>query len=545
MKQIEHSLTQVVSTLYPNFAGDITVERAKDITFGDYASSIAFTVAKQAGQSSHDVAQSLAGATQTALGDYATVEVADGAPFLNFKLSQSALALQMTDVVAQEESWGASDYLHSQRALVEFISANPTGPLTIANTRGGYFGDALARVLQLAGAEVEREYYMNDSGNQIVQLGRSIIAARTGEEIDDGYRGAYVTELSQIIEGDNPEVVGQAAAQYIISHWIKPMLERMGIAFDTFATEQSLMESGLTQKVIDLLGSHDLTYELEGALWLRTTKFGDDKDRVIRRSTGTTTYFLNDIAYHWDKIDRGYDQLITIVGADHFTEARALESIVAHVLKVETGWKGTFSQPIIQFVRLVRDGREVKMSKRSGTYVTIDDLLDEISSDVARFFFLMRASDSHMDFDISLAKSTSDANPVYYVQYALVRAKHILEKITDRSIQLTALNLESDERALAIHILDWSNLVTLIARTHEVHRLPYYAIELAKLFHAYYTKYPVIQAEGHLRDQRIALTAMTYITLQQVLHVIGISQPDRMVAADQNNNITGSELPES
>lgn len=397
---------------------------------------------------------------------------------------------------------------------------------------GGYHGDALANVFKYAGATVEREYYNNDSGNQIMELGQSIISARDGIEIEKGYKGEYIQVLAHNITATDPYEAGKQAATSILESSIKPTINRMGIAFDRFSSEQALLDKGMVQKVIDIVTKLSLTYEKDGALWLKATQIGDEKDRVLRRSDelGNYTYLAKDIAYHWDKINRGYSDIVTIVGADHFTEAKILENVVKNILAPKAEWEGQFTQPIIQFVRLIRDGQEIKMSKRAGTYITVNDLLDEIPSDVARFFFLMRDLNSHMDFDLTLARDSSDKNPVFYVQYAFVRAKHILEKAGAERTHWSTENLNDEERKLLIHIFSFPKIIASITKTYDVHTLAYYALDLAKCFHAFYALHPVLQAEQQIRQRRLILTRITYEVLKQSLTLLGISHPERMIS---------------
>ncbi len=523
MKTIYDALVAAVKEAYPDYAGPVIIEQAKDTSYGDYASPVTFAISKLTGESPQSVKQKILGALGRS---------SDGTPFVNITLTSQEWARMLTDGLAGGDTWGKPVEPLNQKINVEFISANPTGPLTLANGRGGFYGDALANVFTHLGAQVEREYYYNDSGNQIMELGRSVVAARTGEEIEGGYKGEYIQELAHKVSIQDPYKAGQRAAEYIFTHWIKPVLARMGIEFTRFSSEQALIDSNTVEKVLALLKEKDLLYEKDGALWLKTTQFGDDKDRVMRRSDEgeTYTYLMKDIAYHWDKIARGADRLFTIVGADHFAEAKTLEAIVRQVLAPAANWEGEFEQPIIQFVRLMKDGQEVKMSKRAGTFVTINDLLDEVNPDVARFFFLMRDLSSHMDFDLNLAKESSDENPVYYVQYAFVRAKHILENASEIPSVIETADLNEQERRLALQIFDLPRLLEEINVSHQVHKLTHYAIELSRAYHGFYSHNPVLKSEGATRAHRLALTTLTFTTLKQVLSLIGVSQPDRMVA---------------
>lgn len=530
IQTIEQQLKNAVYHIHPDFAGAISVTPARDIRFGDYSTNIAFALGKQAGRSPREIAEELASYAYESLAEIAVVSIPDGAPYINFTLTAAGWQKVVQSLIEAGEKIGSSNIRRGMEVVLEFISANPTGPLTLANGRGGFAGDAMANVLTHTGATVEREYYYNDSGNQILELGRSVLAARAGVEIEGGYKGPYVQELAQRIDEHDAYRAGQLAATYIFENWIKPMIARMGVAFTRFTSEQSLIDEHVVDEVMQLLKKEGLIFEAEGAVWLRTTLYGDDKDRVMRRTDGTYTYFAKDIAYHWHKIRRNPSQMITIVGADHFSEAKALDMVVRNVLKPVAEWEGEFRQPIIQFVRLLKNGQEVRMSKRAGNFVTIDDLLDEVNTDVARFLFLMRDLNTHMDFDLDVAREASDKNPVFYVQYAYVRAKHILEKHADEIVGPDKIDLSDTERQLMIQLLAFPQLVEEVAQSLQVHKLPHYAIDLARIFHAFYSEHPVLTAEAGQKHQRLALVQLTYRTLSQALGLMGVSQPDRMVA---------------
>lgn len=533
METVKNIIGDTVKQLYPEFSGEVVLYINNNLTFGDYATSVAWEMAKKTGKAPAEVANQIAAGLAKNLthhfGADVEVMVSSPIPFINITLP----SVVWGNLLDQKEfdRQGQTKKMKGRRFNIEFISANPTGPLTLANARGGYSGDALGRVLFYGGAEVEREYYYNDSGNQIMELGRSVIAVKNNTEIEGGYKGEYIKEIARQIDDTDPYEAGKIAADLIFNTLIKPMIERMNISFDRYTSEQSLIDKGTLETVVDLLRQAGLTYEKDGALWLKTTNFGDDKDRVIQRSDEgeTYTYFIKDIAYHWDKINRGYTDLVMMVGADHFTEAKALERVVTNVLSQHLGWHGRFWQPIIQFVRLMENGQEVKMSKRAGTFVTINDLLDQIDSDVARFFFLMRDLNSHMDFDLTLAREASDKNPVYYVQYAYVRAKHILEKKQEQKPTWRPLDLNEEERRLLLHIHFFPEVVEEVYANLEIHKLTYYTMELAKYFHAFYAKHPVLQAEEGIKNNRLILTETVFHLLQLCLSLLGVSHPERMI----------------
>lgn len=533
METIKKIIAETVRQHYPDFSGDITLYINNNLEFGDYATSVAWDIAKQTNTSPSEVATKLSHPlAQNLTRDFGVeveVKISSPVPFVNILLSPSAWGKLLDQKAYDRKPQEGS--VQGKKYNLEFISANPTGPLTLANARGGYSGDAIGRVLEYAGANVEREYYYNDSGNQIMELGRSVLAAKDGKEIEGGYKGSYIKEVAEQITSQDPYEAGKIAAQTVFETMIKPMIERMNITFDRYTSEQSLMDNGTVESVIDRLKSADLTYEKDGALWLKTTQFGDDKDRVMQRSdeAESYTYLAKDIAYHWDKMKRSYTDLITIVGADHFAEAQTLERIVTQILARQVPWQGRFWQPIIQFVRLEENGQEVKMSKRAGMFVTIDDLLNQINSDVARFFFLMRDLNSHLDFDLSLARESSDKNPVYYVQYAYVRAKHILEKNQSQTFEWKPNPLNEEERRLLLHIHFFPVVIEEITSSLEIHKLTYYTMELAKHFHAFYAKHPVLQADGISKNNRLVLTETVFNVLQLSLALLGISHPEEMI----------------
>lgn len=533
LETLNRALRAAVEKHFPQFTDAVEFEPAANIRHGDWASVAAFNIGRGLGLSPHAVATTLAAELNDRLAKRASFSVLPNAPYINARLANS----MWRDVLAAARETSEQLTDHSRLfgyVVVEFISANPTGPLTLANGRGGFYGDALANILEAVGAKVEREYYFNDSGNQIMALGRSVEAARLkSPPVADGYTGPYIQEIAARIPtfGD-PYDVGRQAADMIFNDWIKPAITRMGVTFTRYTSEQSLVDTGQVAGLLQDLKRAKLVYEKDGAAWLKTTELGDDKDRVIRRSDGAETYLLKDLAYHREKIARRPSHIVTLVGADHFAEAKVLAMIIRSVIAPQNDWDGEFVQPIIQFVRLIRDGREVSMSKRAGAYVTIDDLFDEINPDVARFFFLLRDLDSHMDFDLSLAKEQSEKNPVFYVQYAYVRAKHIMEKHS-ADINLTTVELSDDERLLAVKLLCFPLVIDAILKTWSVHQLAHYAIEVSRLFHRFYARYPVLQAAAPYRDQRLVLTAMTSAVLTRTLSLMGISRPDRMVASEK------------
>jgi len=444
--------------------------------------------------------------------------------FINFFLKESYLQKELGEILRKKDKFGDLDLGQGKRVQVEFISANPTGPLTLGNGRGGFWGDVLANVFSKAGYYVEREYYINDIGEQIKKLGHSVIG-----DSEAVYKGRYIEELRKKIKGDDALEVGEKAAEVILEEMIKPAVAKMGIRFDKWFSEKSLHESGEVEKVLEFLKKKRLSYEKDGALWFLSTRFGDDKDRVLVKSNGEKTYFASDIAYLKNKIDRGFDILFCFLGADHFGYLRRIKA-AAQAL----GYNPENLRIIImQLVRLFENGREVKMSKRSGIYVTIDELIDEVGVDVARFFFLERAPNTHLNFDLNLAKEKSEKNPVYYVQYAYARICSILRKLKESKAQgypLKKLSLLTHPAELKLikNLVRFPEIVEDCACDLQLQRIPHYAKELAASFHQFYTECYVLTEKEDLREARLALVSATKIVLKNTLDLMGISAQEKM-----------------
>lgn len=500
------------------------VEHPIEAVFGDYSTNVAM---KQ-GLNPQELADKL---KDNPLFD--KVESKGG--FVNFFISKEYLQKQVKEILSKKEKYGQPDppslkLRRARKVQVEFISANPTGPLTLGNGRGGFCGDVLANVLKKAGYKVEREYYVNDRGEQIKKLGHSVI----GDD-EAVYKGEYITELRKSIKGDDAEKVGEKAAKHILNEMIKPTVKRMGIKYDVWFSEKDLYKKKQVEKALDELKKQKLAYEEEGALWFKSTEFGDDKDRVLIKSTGEETYLASDVAYLKNKKDRGFDKIIYFWGADHHGYVERLKAAAQAI-----GYNKDDIQIILmQLVRLLKDGKEVKMSKRAGTYVTLDELLDEVSVDVARYFFLSRGSNTHLNFDLNLAKEQSEKNPVYYVQYAYARISSILNKSkkqnvsfsNDRSKMKQNLNLlkHASELKLIKQLIRFNEIVEDTAKDYQLQRLPQYATELAASFHKFYTECRVIDEKNkELTRERLALVEATRIVLKNTLNLMGIQAPEKM-----------------
>jgi arginyl-tRNA synthetase len=531
----------------------IEIERPADPARGDFASNIAMKLARSYRKSPLDLAKAIAAHVATAAQDadspIAAVEIAPPG-FLNIRLSDAALAAQARRIVSSPESWGRIKVANPERINVEFVSANPTGPLHIGNARGAFTGDLLCRVLTAAGHTVTREYYFNDFGSQVKNLGASVVAIRENYDIpEDGYHGDYVYEMAKEMPDSVFEAASQAdeATSWAVGRWaseqvragIETSLEHLGCHFDVWRSESTLHKDGWVGKAVDRLKAAGDVYEEDGAVVFRSTKYGDDKDRVILRSTedNAPTYFAADIGYLVEKFSRGYERLIFIWGEDHHgyvarvkAAAQSLGFNRDHVQMILTAW-----------VRFVRDGKEVPMSKRTGEFITLDELLGEIGVDAARWFFASRAASSGIDFDIELAKRQSAENPVYYVQYAHARVSSILRKAADAGIAVpTAADARftglligvlpgAPEAALARQIMRLPDVVEDAAESEETHGVTTYATELATAFHAFYRDARVVdEAEPERSAGRLALVSATKTTLANALGLLGISAPESM-----------------
>lgn len=502
-----------------------------DRRFGDCATNVAFLLAKVRRLPPLEVAGELREELERA--GAKLFERVDVVPpgFLNFHLKAGVLHAALRRILERGKGFGSSKALLGKKIQAEFISANPTGPLTLANGRGGFLGDALANVLERAGAKVEREYYVNDTGNQVLTLGKSILAAAGLLEPGEGfYRGAYVREWARAhtrevkkLAGD-PLTLGERAAKDFLKMIRGAVEKKAKIHFDRYTSEkQHIHKGGFVTKALAAFRRAGVTYEQDGATWLRTTSYGDDKDRVLITKEKLPTYFLADAGHYLETKRRGFDAKINILGPDHYgyvgriqAAAKLLSLRESHVI-------------ITQAVRLVRGGAEVRMSKRRGEFVTFEELVREVGPDVARFFLLSVAPSSHLDFDLALAKERSLKNPVYYVQYALVRAKNILKKARLPKGPARLANLWTPEdRALILALARFPDLVQDTARDFAVHRLTRYALELACAFHDFYEKERVLGAPAAEARARAALVRATVIVLENLLLLLGVSIPARM-----------------
>ena len=532
-------LTTAVEETAADVAGDgrragLKLDRPPRADFGDYSTNAAMLLSPTLGEAPRAVAERLGDKLGDRLGETVErVEIA-GPGFLNLFMADRWYVETVAALVEAGEEYGAGTGA-GEHVNLEFVSANPTGPITIASARHAAYGDSLARILERAGHRVEREYYVNDAGSQVRRFGESIQARARGEEPpDDGYRGEYVIELADRIEGAaeaEPDELAQRGIELMVEG-VKAALARFRVHMDEFFSERTLHEAGEVEAGVERLGNQ--VYEHDGALWLRTSAHGDDKDRVLRRSNGEWTYFASDIAYHVHKIGRDYDRAIDVWGPDHH----------GHITRMKIAWELMGGDPdryeivIMQLVNLSEGGDRVKMSKRAGAIVTLDDLLDEIGVDAARWFLASRSHDSPIEIDLELARSESQDNPVYYVQYAHARIASILRKAGEErvaqalqaDIRASSESFHPSARALVKRLLELPGEIRDAAERRAPHRIAAYATETAQDFSAFYRDCKVVGAaeEGGDEDARIAICVLTKRVLAQSLDLLGVEAPESM-----------------
>jgi arginyl-tRNA synthetase len=515
-----------------------SLDRPPKPELGDYSSNAAMLLAGPLGDNPRAVAERLRAELEGSLGDgsLARIEVA-GPGFVNLFLSGEWYQRAVDSLLGAGEHLGPPPTASPERVLVEGPSANPTGPLHVGGGRLAAYGDAVARLLEAVGHEVEREYYVNDAGAQIGRFADSIAARMAGEEPpEDGYGGAYVAELADRLaaEGVDPgdrEALGLRGIELMLDG-VRETLARFGVEIDTFTSERAIYARGEVESALQKLEVDGHTYRSDDALWLRTTTFGDDKDRVLIKSDGEPTYLTADVAYHWDKLQRGFARLIDILGADHHGYVGRVRAAIAAL----GGDPEAFEAQIMSLVHVVEGGARVQMSKRSGDFVSLDDLLDDIGVDATRWFMLWRSHETTVDLDLELARSQSSENPVYYVQYAHARIASILRK-AGPAAEAVALapeegrsgQFEPGEKALIKRLLEFPDEVAESAARRAPHRICAYSTAVAADFHAFYRDCQVVGAEGEgVEGSRLALCLATKRTIAGALGLLGISAPERM-----------------
>ena len=538
VSQLAQAVADTASDLRGNGPiGETSLERPKKPEFGDYSTNAAMLLAPGLGQPPRDVAARLGDSLGERLsGAVERVEVA-GPGFLNLFLSDSWFSAAVGQILAAGDDYGAGDPDGGERINVEFVSANPTGPITVAAGRHAAYGDSLCRILDRAGNSVDREYYVNDYGTQIERFADSIRARAKGEEPPaDGYQGDYVGAIADAIEGAadmEADELGRRGVEIVLAG-VRETLERFRVHMDRFSHERALYDSGAIVAILDRLEEREHVYPLDGAVWLRTTTFGDDKDRVLRRSTEEMTYFAPDIANHEDKRSRGYDRVIDVWGADHH----------GYVRRMQAAWEALGADPdrlellIMQLVNLIEGGQRAQMSKRQGEFVTLDDLVEDIGIDATRWFLLQRSHETTLDLDLDLARKQSQDNPVYYAQYAHARIASILRKAGTERVQAalaadvaaSAEKWHPSERALVKRLLEFPEEVRDAADKRAPHRMTTYVTETAQAFSGFYRDCKVVGAadEGGDEDLRIALCEATRRVVAQGLDLLGVEAPDEM-----------------
>jgi len=551
-KIIRNLITQAVEAA--RAAGALTfdslpafeVEAPKQAGHGDLSTNLALVLAKPAQMPPRKVAEALVQHLAAPEGMLGKVEIA-GPGFINFFIADAFWYGVITEIQRLGPAYGDSDFGAGQKIQVEFVSANPTGPLHIGHGRGAALGDALANLLAATGHEVVREYYINDVGNQILTLGKSLyfrLRELNGETVafpEDGYQGGYMKDLAReyLAQGhpappvpaheDDLRELGRYAGDAVLAE-IKQDLEDFGVGFDVWFSETELYRRGLVDQSFELLQERGYLYEADGDLWFKATEFGDAKDRVVRRSNGATTYFASDVAYHLLKFRQGFHQVVDIWGADHHGYVPRLQA-AAQAL----GFPGRLQVILVQLVSLVRQGQPVAMTTRGGTFVTLREVLDEVGKDAARFIFLTRRPDAQLEFDLDLAKQQSSENPVYYVQYAHARLASVFRQAAAQNIplgepdpQLFPLLSLPEELALLKLLAAYPELVEAAARNLEPHRLTYYLTELASQLHSYYYKHRFITEDGELSRARLGLVAGVKTVLAHGLRILGVEAPETM-----------------
>lgn len=519
----------------------IQIETPRDPSHGDAATNIAMMLAKPLKNNPRTIAERLVNSLESNPNKISAVEIA-GPGFINFRYSENYLYNELKQLIRAGQKFGTGDDNKDKHVLIEFVSANPTGPLTVGHGRNAVLGDTVARLLEWTGADVQREYYFNNAGRQMRVLGQSVQArylqelGQKAELPEGGYEGEYITDIArQLVDqhGDSlqnvdDERVFKEKAENAIFDEIRKTLERMNIKMDSFFNEYSLYEDGSIDKTVEAFRNKGLAYDKDGAVWFKTTEFGKEKDTVLIKSTGEPTYRLPDIAYHANKLDRGFDLCLDVFGADHIdTYPDVLNGI--EVLGYD---KSKVDVLVYQFVTLVKDGKPYKMSTRKANFVTLDDLMDEVGEDVTRFFFLMRSPNTHLEFDVTQAKEAGEKNPVFYLQYAHARIQSILRKVDEVAgfsgdADLNKLTHEA-EITLIKKLLSFPDAVALAASHREPHRVITYLNELASNFTSFYHDCRIVGEEDSIMFARSELAKATATVLSNGLSILGISAPDRM-----------------
>ena len=580
-EQLQNLLTKCIGDLIDQgviseMPSKIRLDHTKDKSHGDYATNVALMLAKQANVNPKELAQTII--KQLGVAEFIEKTEIAGPGFINFFLSSESSSSVINEIIDSGKGYGVSNIGAGQSVLLEYVSANPTGPLHVGHGRGAAYGATVSNLLRAVGFKVDNEYYVNDAGRQMDILTVSIFLRYlelSGEKVrfpDNGYQGSYIKDIvGRISErygdtfqiestlvfdgickdgidgGDKESHIDELIARSknllgadfksifevgieSILNGIKEDLADFGVVFEKWFSEQSLIDNGLAKSSIDKLQKSKHVYTKDGALWFRTTEYGDEKDRVVLRENGIHTYFASDIAYHLEKFERGYDKVINVWGADHHGYiARVKASIAAFNHDPEK-----LEIILVQFANLYRGGKKVQMSTRSGSFVTLEDLRNEVGNDAARFFYILRKSEQHMDFDLDLAKSKTNENPVFYIQYAYARISSVFRQVQDKGINFNhkgadlSLLLEESEKTILRELNRYKGIIESSALQYEPHQLAYYLRDLAAHFHSYYNACPFILEDQNLTQARLSLIYATKQVLENGLHILGVSAPDSM-----------------
>jgi len=534
-------------TLKPTEIPNYKIETPKSDQHGDLATNLAMVLASSQKSSPRNIAQTILDGFENAGGLVANSEIA-GPGFINFTITDARWREIIRTVELEGDRFGTCDLGRGKKVQVEFVSANPTGPLHVGHGRGAALGDVLANLLQATGHDVQREYYINDAGTQMETLGRSVwlrMKEQGGEKIDypeNCYQGDYISDIARELNRERPltsfstdeEAVAACSAYAAdkILQGIRDDLEDFGVVFDRWFSEKTLKAENRLEDIFEELAKKDLTYSHEGALWFRSSRFGDEKDRVLVRQSGEVTYFASDIAYHWDKVKRGFEMMVDIWGADHHGYVPRIKAVME---ALKPNGSDRLQVILVQLVNLLRGGQPVSMSTRAGAFVTLREVMDEVGSDAARFIFLTRRGDSSLDFDLEVAKAQTNDNPVFYVQYAHARICSVLALAKEknfalRPLETVDLNLltEKEEMQILKRMNAFPELVQTSAASLETHRLTYYLTELVSDFHRFYKEHRIIGDDPERSQARLHFVTSIRTVIRNGLRLLGVTAPERM-----------------
>ena len=539
-EQIKEMIKSALNELSIEFnLESIVVEVPKKREQGDFSTNIAMQLTKVLKDNPRNIAEKIVEVLSKNTNEIKTIEIA-GPGFINIYLNDEYVFSGISNVIKQGENYGSSSIGKKEKVDIEFVSANPTGILHLGTARGAAYGSNLANIMSFAGYDVTKEYYINDAGNQIINLGISLKERYKGlcglEENmpEDGYYGSEIIDIAKTIFDkygnskldEDLEFFKKVAVDYLLNI-IKTDLSNFGVTFDVWTSEKSIRAKGRIEESLKILDEKGLVYKKDNATWLKTTVYGDDKDRVLIKTDGSYTYLVPDIAYHLDKFDRGFDYLVDVFGADHHSYVSRLKASIEAL-----GYdKDKLEVRLLQMVRLLRDGEIVKMSKRTGGNITISELVEEIGKDAARYFFATRSLDGQMDFDINLALKKSSENPFFYVGYANARICSILRDAKEKNIDICTEikeGLDSDSKALLLKVYEFTEVLVSAALKKEPHLITNYVYELASMFHNYYGKHKILTDDIKTSEKRLGLIKTVGITITNALKLIGVKAPEKM-----------------